>query len=140
MKPPQHDPGIHCLLPINKVPKDSAPGKSVKKPPEEQPTPKKHGRPRKGSSLDETSKAKKRKSPLEKKVTCTKNVMTSYAVGDPMEQLHNELLEILGKVEELMDIIFHLWHFLDIIIKTLGKPPQLTWMDNIKKDDDLYPL
>ena len=66
--------------------------------------------------------------------------MTNYAVGDPKEQLHNELLEILGKVEELMEIMFHLQHFLEIIIKTLGKPPQLTWMDNIKKDDELYPL
>ena len=66
--------------------------------------------------------------------------MTNYAVGDPKEQLHNELLKILDKAEEMMDIIFHLWHFLNIIIKTLGKPTQLTWMDKIKKDDDLYPL
>jgi len=58
-KPPQHHPGIQFLLPINRGPKDITQGKSVKKPPEEQPTPKKHGRPRKGSSLDETSKAKK---------------------------------------------------------------------------------
>jgi len=36
--------------------------------------------------------------------------------------------------------MFHLQHFLEIIVKTLGKPPQLTWMDNIKKDDELYPL
>jgi len=49
--------------------------------------------------------------------------MTSYAVGDPIGQLHNELLEIPGKGEELTDIIFHLRHFLDIIVKTLGKPP-----------------
>jgi len=66
MKPLQCDPRIHYLLPINRGPKDSAPGKSVKKPPEEQPTPKKHGRPRKGSSLDETSKAKK-ENPLQKR-------------------------------------------------------------------------
>jgi len=68
MKPLQCDPRIHYLLPINRVPKDSAPGKiykveSIKKPPDEQPTSKKCGRLRKGSSLDETSKAKKRKSP-----------------------------------------------------------------------------
>ncbi len=74
------------------------------------------------------------------KVTQGKNIMTSFAAGDPMEQLHNELLEVLGKVEYFTNIIFHLWHFLDHIIKTLGMPPQLTWMDKIKKDDDLYPL
>ncbi len=56
----------------------------------------------------------------------------------PLDNWCTKLLEILGKVEELTDIIFHLQHFLDIIVKTLGKPPQLTWMDNIKKDDDLY--
>jgi len=49
--------------------------------------------------------------------------MTTYAVGDPKEQLRNKLLEIPGKAEELTDIIFHLRHFLDIIVKTLGKPP-----------------
>jgi len=59
MKPLQHDPGIHYPLPINRGAKDSAPGESVKKLPEEPPTLKKHGRPRKGSSLDEASKAKK---------------------------------------------------------------------------------
>jgi len=59
MKPPQHNPGIQYLLPINRGPKDITQGESVKKPPEEQPTPKKCGRPRKGSSPDETSKAKK---------------------------------------------------------------------------------
>jgi len=139
-KPPQCNPGIQYPLPINRGPKDVTQGKLVKKPPEEQPTPSKHGRPRKGSSLDETSKAKKRKSPLEKKLTCAKNVMANYAVDDPKEQLRNELLEILGKAEELMEIMFHLQCFLEIIVKTLGKPPQLTWMDNIKKDDKLYPL
>jgi len=55
-------------------------------------------------------------------VTSTKNVMTNYAVGDPKEQLHNELLKIQGKAEELTDIICCLWHFLDIIIEKLGKP------------------
>jgi len=58
-----------------------------KKSPEEQPTPKKHGKPKKGSSLDEASKCKKRKSLLEKKVTWDKNIMTSYGVGDPLENL-----------------------------------------------------
>ena len=77
---------------------------------------------------------------MEKKVALAKNIMTSYAVGDPMEHLCNELLEVLGRAEELTDIIFYLWQFLDQIIKTLGKPPQLTWMDNIKKDDEQYPL
>jgi len=73
-------------------------------------------------------------------LTHAKDVMTNYAVDDSKEQLHNGLLEILGKAEELTEIIFCLQHFLEIIIKTLGKPPQLTWMDNIKKDDKLYPL
>jgi len=40
MKPPQHNPGIQYPLPINRGPKDITQGKSVKKPPEEQPTPK----------------------------------------------------------------------------------------------------
>jgi len=63
-------------------------------------------------------------------VTRAKNIMTLYAVGDPIEKLCNILLEILGKAEEYTDTIFHLWHFLD---KTLGRPPWLTWMKNIKK-------
>jgi len=49
--------------------------------------------------------------------------MASYGVGDPLEHLHNELLEVLGKAEEFTDIIFHLHHFLEQISKTLGKPP-----------------
>jgi len=40
-------------------------------------------------------------------VTCAKNVMTSYGVGDPLEHLRNELLEVLGKAEEFIEIIFH---------------------------------
>ncbi len=59
--------------------------------------------------------------------------MASYAVGDPMEQLCNKLLEIPSKAEESTDVIFHLQHFLNQIIKTLGKQSQLTWMDKIKR-------
>jgi len=50
-----------------------------------------------------------------------------------MEYLCNVLLEVLGKVDELTDIIFHLWHFVNHNTKMLGKPPQLTWMKNIFK-------
>jgi len=49
--------------------------------------------------------------------------MSSYAFGDPMEHLHNELLEVPGKAKDLTDLIFYLCHFLDQIIKTHGKPP-----------------
>jgi len=113
----------------------------AKKQPKEQPTPKKHRRPKKGSSPEELPKSKKRKSPTEKKVmTWRKNINTSFAVSDLMEHLHTALLEVPGKVEELTDIIFHLWNFVHHIVKMLGKPPQLTWMNKIKKDDDLYPL
>jgi len=49
--------------------------------------------------------------------------MSSYVIDNPMEHLCNELLEVLGKAKDLTDIIFHLCHFLDQIIKTLGKPP-----------------
>jgi len=73
-------------------------------------------------------------------VTWAKNVMASYGVGDPLEHLCTELLEVPGKAEELTDIIYHLRQFLEKISKTLGKPPQMTWMDKIKKDDDLYAL
>ena len=66
--------------------------------------------------------------------------MASYGAGDPLEHLRTELLEVPGKAEELTEIIFHLHQFLEKISKTLRKPPQMTWMDKIKKDDDLYAL
>jgi len=79
--------------------------------------------PKKDSKSRRTSQIKKRKLPTEKKVmTWSKNNTTSFAVGDPMEHLHNVLLEVLGKVEELTDVIFHLWHFVDHIIKTWKAP------------------
>jgi len=53
-------------------------------------------------------------------VTHAKNVMTMYAVGDPKEQFHNELLEILGKQGRRID---RYYFSIDIIVKTLGKPP-----------------
>ena len=49
--------------------------------------------------------------------------MASYGVGDPLEHLHTELLEVLGKAEEFTEIIFHLHQFLEKISKTLRKPP-----------------
>ncbi len=73
-------------------------------------------------------------------MTWAKNVMASYGVGDPLEHLRNELLEVPGKAEEFTEIIFHLCQFLKKISKTLRKPPQMTWMDKIKKDDDLNAL
>ena len=66
--------------------------------------------------------------------------MASYGAGDPLEHLRTELLEVLGKAEELTEIIYHLCQFLEKISKTLRKPPRMTWMDKIKKDDDLYGL
>jgi len=60
---------------------------------------------------------------MEKKVSQAKHIMSSYAFGDPMEHLHNELLEVPGKAKDLTDLIFYLCHFLDQIIKTHGKPP-----------------
>ena len=73
-------------------------------------------------------------------MTWAKNVMASYSVGDPLEHSRIELLEVPGKVEEFTENIFHLCQFLEKNSKTLKNPPQMTWMDKIKKDDDLYPL
>ena len=39
--------------------------------------------------------------------------MASYGVGDPLEHLRNELLEVPGKAEEFTEIIFHLCQFLE---------------------------
>jgi len=48
--------------------------------------------------------------------------MASYGVGDPLEHLRTELLEVPGKTEELTEIIYHLCQFLEKISKTLGNP------------------
>jgi len=153
-KPPERISGIHYPPPVLRLPKN-APGEKEKEEMKNipEPSPKKRGRPSRKSTISTevviNRRTKKSKSPPEKEKRSTMSRSPSNSrskknitlfPGNRQVILWNKILEFPGFAKELNDIFFHLRQFLFKFVNIVGAPARLTWMQDIKNDDDIFPL